>query len=131
MHITVILDSLATSDLFVRPSAENAARVISVLRSFGFEDAGGLESTLVEPGKVIQIGRPPNRIDLLTGISGVSFEEAFAASVPAELDSLPVRMIRFDSLLHNKTAAGRPKDLADVEQLKKSRKQRDSNEPSA
>jgi len=93
-------------------------------------DTADLESTLVEPGKVVQIGRPPNRIDLLTGISGVSFQEALATSVAAEIDGLPVRMIGFDSLLQNKSASGRPKDLADLEQLKKTRDRRRPNEHS-
>ena len=117
-------------DFFVRPAAENGARIIAVLRSFGFVDTADLESTLVEPGKVVQIGRPPNRIDLLTGISGVSFQEALATSVAAEIDGLPVRMIGFDSLLQNKSASGRPKDLADLEQLKKTRDRRRPNEHS-
>ena len=106
-------------DFFVRPAAENGARIIAVLRSFGFVDTADLEPTLVEPGKVVQIGRPPNRIDLLTGINGVSFQEALATSVVAEIDGLPVRMIGFECLLENKSASGRPKDLADLEQLKK------------
>lgn len=56
-------------DFFVRPSAENAARVIAVLQSFGFNHVTGLETSLVEAVKVVQLGRPPNRIDILTGIS--------------------------------------------------------------
>src|SRR5262245_43560433 len=96
-------------DLFVRASAENARRIIAVLRSLDFGDLGDVQSTLVETGKVIQIGRPPNRIDLLTGISGVTFEEAFATSVGVELDGLPVRMIGFERLIENKNASARPK----------------------
>src|SRR5687768_15736949 len=72
-------------DFFIRPSAENAKRVISVLTSFGFAGAAELESTLVQYGKVVQIGRPPNRIDLLTGISGIGFDEAVASSATADI----------------------------------------------
>jgi predicted nucleotidyltransferase len=106
-------------DFFVRASAENAVRVTAVLHSFGFSDLSSIESTLLEAGKVIQLGRPPNRIDLLTGISGVRFDEALQDSVATELDGIPVRIIGFESLLRNKAASGRPKDLVDLDQLKK------------
>src|SRR5262245_3713996 len=80
-------------DFFVKASTQNAERLIAVLQSFGFSDVADLQSTFVEAGKVIQLGRPPNRIDVLTGISGVTFEEAFGGSTETELDGLPVRMI--------------------------------------
>ena len=66
-----------------------------------------------------QLGRPPNRIDRLTGISGIRFDKALEGSVTTELDGLPVRMIGFDALVKNKRVSGRPKDLADLQQLKK------------
>jgi hypothetical protein len=106
-------------DFFVRASAPNAARVIAVLQAFGFKEMSGLELTLAEAGKVVQLGRPPNRIDLLTGISGVTFDEAFAGSVGTELDGLAVRMIGFAELVKNKSASARPKDIVDLQQLKK------------
>ena len=109
-------------DFFVKASTPNAARVIAVLEAFGFANAADLESTLKETGKVVQLGRPPNRIDLLTGISGVTFDEALGGSVETQLDGLPVRMIGYDDLLKNKTASGRPKDLLDLSQLKSRRK---------
>src|SRR6266566_2202754 len=80
-------------DFFVRPSRENACKIIDVLKSFGFSDVAELESLLLEPHKVVQLGRPPNRIDLLTGISGIAFDEAMSTSVETEFDALPVRMI--------------------------------------
>ena len=109
-------------DFFVRTSAENAARIITVLQSFGFTGAEQLEPTLVTAGKVVQLGRPPNRIDLLTGIDGVTFEQAVAGAIEIKMDELPVRMIGLEDLLKNKAAAGRPKDLADLLELKKTRK---------
>lgn len=105
-------------DFFVRASAENAGKLVAVLRDFGFSSASDLRPTLVENGKVVQLGRPPNRLDLLTGISGLGFDEALAGSVQTEMDGVPVRMIGFDELVKNKTASGRPKDLADVQQLR-------------
>jgi len=109
-------------DFFVRASGPNCERIVAVLKSFGFTDVDDLRSLLVQEGKVIQLGRPPNRVDLLTGVSGVSFEEASTGSLPIELDGLPVRMLGYDDLLRNKAASGRPKDLLDLEQLKKRRR---------
>jgi len=72
----------------------------------------------VKPGNVVQLGRPPNRIDLLTSISGVEFDDAWSSRVQAELDGLPVCFLGWQSLIANKQASGRPKDLADVAKLK-------------
>ena len=108
-------------DFFVNASPENAARIVSVLHSFGFKDTAGLKELLLQAGKVVQLGRPPNRIDLLSGISGVSFERASATSVVSELDGVRVPFIGFEALIENKTASGRPKDQADIHELKKAR----------
>ena len=104
-------------DFFIRADAQNAARVITVLQEFGFSDADKLANALTEPEKIFQLGRPPHRIDILTSVSGLSFDEAWAAAVPGELDGLSVRFPSLSSLLCNKRASGRTKDLADVEQL--------------
>jgi hypothetical protein len=104
-------------DFFVRPSAQNAARVREVLRAFGFPEASLDAATFTEPDKVIQLGRPPFRIDILTSISGLSFEEAWSDRVESEIDQLPVCFIGKKSLVANKRASGRPKDLADVDEL--------------
>jgi predicted nucleotidyltransferase len=109
-------------DFFIRPSQENAKRVIAVLQAFGFADVADLDSLLTAPDKVIQLGRPPNRIDILSGISGVSFEKAHATSVVADLAGLTVPMIGLEALIENKAAAGRPKDQADVLQLESIRR---------
>ena len=66
---------------------------------------------------MIQLGRAPNRIDLLSSISGVSTDEAFASKVSAELDGIPVYIISKDALIRNKRAIGRKQDLADLEAL--------------
>jgi predicted nucleotidyltransferase len=104
-------------DFFIRPTAENAARIVAVLGDFGFGEAGLDVPTLTQPDKVIQLGRPPNRIDLLTSISGVEFSDAWEERVAADLDGMLVQFIGKQSLLRNKRAAGRAKDLADVEAL--------------
>jgi DNA-binding transcriptional LysR family regulator len=104
-------------DLFVRPSPENAARILASLAEFGFGDTGLTASDLTEPDTVVQLGRAPNRVDLLTSLTGVSFDEAWAARVPGTLDDLPVWFISKELLVRNKSALRRPMDLADVSKL--------------
>ncbi len=76
-------------------------------------------SDFTEPDQVIQIGRAPNRIDLLTGITGVTSDEAFARQVEAPLDGIPVCILSREMLIKNKRAVGRPQDLADLDALER------------
>ena len=82
----------------------------NVLEEFGFEKTEELRKEFTKPGKIVQLGRPPFRIDLLTPISGVDFADAEAGCMPAVLDGASVRVIGKDALLANKRASGRPKD---------------------
>lgn len=104
-------------DFLLRPTPDNAQRVLAALAAFGFGNVGIDLPSLTEPDKVIQLGRPPNRIDLLTSISGVSFDEAWTDRVAGSLDDIPVHFIGRESLLKNKRASGRTKDVADLEVL--------------
>jgi predicted nucleotidyltransferase len=109
----------ADLDLLVRPSPENACLVLTALAQFGF---GGLDihaTDLQTPGMVIQLGVKPNRIDLLTRISDVSFEEAWASRCPGSLDGIEVCFIGREELIRNKESTGRTKDLGDAEELRK------------
>ncbi len=106
-------------DFFVRPSRENAGRLVKALVSFGFAGAGELEETLVTPDQVVQLGRPPNRIDILTGISGVGFDEALESCVSTLIDETRVEIIGRSALLKNKHRSGRTKDLADAEEIER------------
>jgi len=110
-------------DLFVHPSPANAERVVAALIRFGapLQSAGVTAADLAQPGAVYQIGLPPRRIDVLTEISGVSFEEAWASRIPTEVDGRTVPFIGRDALLKNKLASGRPKDLADIARLRRPR----------
>lgn len=104
-------------DVWIEVSAENARRALQALEAFGF---GGLEITpddLTKPDQIIQLGYPPQRIDLLTSADGVSFAECHAARVEAELDGVRVCFIDLEHLKRNKRASGRHQDLADVENL--------------
>ena len=76
-------------DIFVRPSMENAERVAAVIREFGFASLGLSAADFARPDQVVQLGHPPNRIDLATGLTGVTFDEAWATREPASLDGLP------------------------------------------
>lgn len=106
-------------DFFIRPSPENAARLLAALDAFGFGGLGLAAADFSSPGRVVQLGRPPNRIDLLTTLSGVTFEEAWASRVPATLDGLAVFFPSREILLRNKEATGRAKDIADAAILKR------------
>jgi hypothetical protein len=104
-------------DILVRPTPENARILVNVLNEFGFAESGFSEGDFLQAEQLIQLGRAPTRIDLLTSISGVSSEEAFATKVPAELDGIPVFILAKDALIRNKRAVGRPQDLADLDTL--------------
>ncbi|MEM1177454.1 MAG: hypothetical protein AAGM22_03855 [Acidobacteriota bacterium] len=106
-------------DFFVRANDENATRLIEVFRKFGFEDAENLRPAFVKVGRSIKVGVAPNRIDVITGISGVGFDEAWASRVSGRLGPIPVKIIGRDSLLKNKRAAGRPKDLIDAAEIER------------
>ena len=109
----------ADLDLLVRPTEENAHRALRALSEFGFGKLGIQVADLRSPGMVIQLGVKPNRIDLLTAISGVTFEEAWATRREAELEGLATHFIGRDELLRNKEQTGRAKDLGDAEELRK------------
>jgi hypothetical protein len=109
----------ADVDFLIRPSEANALRVLNALSQFGFGNLQISVGDLTTAGRVIQLGYEPNRIDLLTSITGVSFDEAWEGRAPGNLDGLPVSFIGLSSLLRNKDATGRAKDRIDAEELRK------------
>ena len=104
-------------DILVHTSQENAERVYRAIREFGFPAAGLSVSDFLEDGQIIQLGRPPHRIDILTSLSGVGFAEVWASRIHADLDRLPVGFISRECLIRNKKATDRVQDRADVEAL--------------
>lgn len=106
-------------DVWVECSADNAKRLLAALDEFGFGDLGLTTNDFETPDLVIQLGYEPNRIDLLTGLTGVRFEEAYPKRVTGSIDGLTVPIIDRHSLATNKRAFGRPLDLADAEELDK------------
>ncbi len=101
-------------DLWIRCSEDNAPRVWRAIADFGAPLSGLTLDDLKTPGTVFQIGLPPRRIDILTAIDGVGFEDAWPERFEVELEGLKIPIIGRDHLLQNKKAAGRPKDKADV-----------------
>lgn len=104
-------------DLWVRPSPDNGRRVLAALARFGAPLGDLTQRDLMTPGTMFQIGVAPRRIDLLTTIDGVEFDEAWAARCVTRVGTLDVPVIDREHLLRNKKAAGRPQDLADAARL--------------
>jgi len=104
-------------DLFVRPARENAKRILAALDEFGFGSLDLSEDDFTTPGKVIQLGVPPIRIDIITRVSGVSWKKANLDKVSGQYDQTPVFFIGWEDFITNKKATGRKKDDADIEAL--------------
>lgn len=104
-------------DIWIRADRRNAARALKALDDFGFGGLGLTVDDLVDPDSVIQLGREPQRIDLLTFVTGVDFDEAYDHRVVADLGGVEAPVIGRTSLRANKLATGRTQDLADAELL--------------
>jgi len=104
-------------DILIRPTGENAQRLITALGDFGFSELKLTVQDFTSIDQVVQLGVPPMRIDLLTSIDGVDFATAAGGSLRVEIADLTVPIIGRDALITNKRASGRPKDLADLEAL--------------
>jgi hypothetical protein len=104
-------------DIWVRPSRDNARKIMRALTSFGAPLHDLSEEDLAKPGLIFQIGVPPLRIDIVTSIDGVSFDEAWLDRVQVQWDSVPVAVLSRRHLIMNKRASGRLQDLADLERL--------------
>lgn len=104
-------------DVWVEPTTANATRVFQALRAFGAPLQDLVEADLAQPDVVYQIGVPPRRIDLLTSLTGLSFDEAWVDRTPGLLGGLEVSFIGREALIRNKRALGRARDLADLESL--------------
>lgn len=106
-------------DVLVEPSPGNAAALMAALEEFGFGGIGLTADDFAAEGVVVQLGYPPNRIDLLTSIDGVPFADAFARRQVMTVDGTEIPCIAREDLLANKRATGRLQDLADVERLER------------
>ena len=104
-------------DVWVASNPENARRVVAALEDFGFGGKALVEELFLESDQVVRMGLPPMRIEILTSISGVDFEDAYSQKIDDVLDEVPVKLISLHHLKANKVAAARAKDLADLEEL--------------
>jgi hypothetical protein len=101
-------------DIWVRPTRDNAARTLRALAAFGAPLADLSVDDLTRPDTVFQMGLPPARIDILSGITGVDFDGAWARRVVVSVSGLDVPVLSKVDFIANKTAVGRPKDVADM-----------------
>lgn len=107
----------ADMDIWIARTPQNAERVVTTLQAFGFALPGLKVDLFLTEGQIIRLGVPPVRIELITGVSGVHFDECYAMRVVDILDGVPVNLIDLAHLKANKKAAGRHKDLDDLENL--------------
>ena len=104
-------------DIWVESSQDNAVKLLKALEEFGFGSVGLKLEDFLEPDQVVQLGYPPNRIDLLTSLAGVEFQDCYGAKMAVSIEGLVVNFIDIENLKKNKKASGRLQDLADVENL--------------
>jgi hypothetical protein len=105
-------------DIFVRPTEENGRRLLAAIADFGFPTASLTPADIVVGTKVIEMGVPPLQIHVMSAIDGVSWDEVWAGRETGALGARTVAFIGREAFLRNKRAAGRPKDLADIDALR-------------
>jgi hypothetical protein len=105
-------------DIWIEISEENSQKIITALIEFGFGSLGLTAQDFQEPHQIIQLGYPPNRIDLITSPDGIDFQTCYASKIEVLLDDIVVKFIDLDNLKKNKLASGRLQDLADLENLR-------------
>lgn len=104
-------------DVWIDLNPENAMRLIKTMEQFGFGSLGLKETDFLDADQVVQLGYPPNRIDILTTLAGVEFEACYQCKVQLLIDDVMVHLIDLENLKRNKKTVGRLQDLADLESL--------------
>jgi hypothetical protein len=104
-------------DILVRPEQDNSRKVLDALRAFGFGSLNLKVEDFSDPHRVIQLGFPPVRIDLMTSLTGLTWDEIATGKIAGLLGKVPVQYLGKAELIRNKRAVGRAKDLADIESL--------------
>jgi hypothetical protein len=104
-------------DIWIELSEPNSQKVASALRDFGMPDEAISESSFLEPNKVIRVGVPPVRLEIITSASGVDFNKCYSNREVMKIDNIPINFISLKDLKKNKKAAGRHKDMDDLEHL--------------
>jgi Nucleotidyltransferase of unknown function (DUF6036) len=104
-------------DVWIELSPENANNVIQALDAFGFGSLGLKPEDFLESDQIIQLGYPPNRIDILTTLKEIKFEDCYNQRIEIQIQGIKTNFIDLENLKQNKRATGRPQDLADAENL--------------
>ena len=104
-------------DVFVQPTLDNAAKLIATVRAFGFPVAELEPKDVIDPRRILQMGEEPVQIHVMSAISGVSWDEAWRNRVDGACGSQRAAFLGRETFLQNKRAAGRPKDIADIDAL--------------
>ena len=104
-------------DVWIAVNEENAKKTVEVLREFGMSQNELTREIFLEKDKIVRMGFPPVRIEIITGASGVDFKECFPRRNRTTIDGIPLNLISLDDLKRNKKASGRHKDLEDLEHL--------------
>ncbi|MFY9825152.1 MAG: DUF6036 family nucleotidyltransferase [Thermoanaerobaculia bacterium] len=107
-------------DLWIEPTPDNAARLLAALADFGFGSLSLTVEDFIHPGRIVQLGHPPNRVDLMTSVQGLEFEEAWENRVEGRYGDETVFYLGKADLMRNKELVARPQDRADLEWLKSS-----------
>ena len=104
-------------DVWIESSTENANNLLEALKEFGFGSMGLKREDFLETDQIIQLGYPPNRIDIVTTLTRLNFQDCYKTRVEVEIQGLKINFIDLENLKQNKRATGRPQDLADAENL--------------
>ena len=104
-------------EIWVAIHPDNAQKLVSALKAFGFDDPALTPELFLQKLKIIRMGFPPMRLEITTSISGVEFDECYQARIVDQMDEVEVNLINLENLKKNKLASSRAKDLADVERL--------------
>jgi len=104
-------------DFWVWVDKKNAENITKTLKDFGFSSLDLKEEDFLSTGYVVQLGQPPNRIDILTSVTGLEFEECYAEKIHVNIQGSEIDFIDLESFKKNKKAVGRYQDLADLESL--------------
>ncbi|MDB4901973.1 MAG: nucleotidyltransferase family protein [Mucilaginibacter sp.] len=109
-------------DIWIKPSADNAIKMVEVLKDFGFDSLGLTAEDFLKENYVTQLGYPPLRIDILNAISGVNFDDAYNGRIIGTEGDLTISFINISDFIANKQATGRAKDIGDIDALRKPKK---------
>ena len=109
--------STSDMDIWISQTPENTMRAVAAIREFGFDTPNLTPQLFQMSRKIVRMGHPPIRIEVMNMIDGVTFEECFRSKVTSEFDGILVTIISLADLKSNKRASGRPKDLDDLQQL--------------